>query len=378
MPAFSTRILSNLRDLRDYAQAWDDLWYRSALTSPTMRAELFATHLEHFSPQARIWCPVVEDQHGRPLAALPLVETRFSLLTCGGFPSNQWCGSGDLLLDEAANADAACDTLLAALAHAPWPLFWFDWVAYEEPRWQTLFAALRRINADWETRPSFQVGCVSTTGDWHAYRESWSRNHRRNMARCIKRLDDQGELTTEFLTGLTRTEVERPLREAFEVENRNWKGEQGTSVLQSEGIWKFYLAQACQLADWGQLNVNLLRLAGRPIAAEYGFTAKGTYHPCKIGYDGHYRKESPGKVLHMRVLEHCFLDPVVEQVDFSGPLTKSDSSWLGESYTVGRLMFAPKSYFGRAVMGAYRHVWPAVKRLRGQREEAVTLASVPT
>jgi hypothetical protein len=73
----------------------------------------------------------------------------------------------------------------------------------------------------------------------------------------------------------------------------------------------------------------------------------------------------------MRVLERCFADPAIEQLDFIGPLTQSTASWLGEPYTVGRLMFAPKSYFGRAVMGAYRHVWPAVKRLRGQREPVI-------
>jgi CelD/BcsL family acetyltransferase involved in cellulose biosynthesis len=376
MPAFTTRILTNLRELRDYAQSWDDLWSRSAVTPPTMRAELFAAHVEHFTPHARLWCPVVEDADGRPLAALPLVERRMAMFTCGGFPSNDWSGSGDLLLDEkTSDSAAALDTLVAALTHAPWPLFWFDWAPYESTRWQALHSALQRIGTTWETKPSFEVGRVSTVVDWDTYKASWSRNHRRNMKRFVKRLEEEGPLTTQVLTDLPSAEVEAPLREVFEVENRNWKGTQGTSVLQSEGIWEFYLRQARQLADWGELSLHTLRLGDKPIAAEYGFTAKRVYHPCKIGYDEAYRKESPGNILHMHVIERAAHSRSIDMLDFIGPISQACENWNPGRYTVGRVMFAPRSLFGRAMLGAYRHVWPAVKRMRGVEPPVLSGAS---
>ena len=365
MATLTTRLVTSIRELRTVAETWDDLWRRSAVTSPTMRASLVALHCETFAPAARVWCPMVEDQQGRPLAALPIVESRMGPITCGGFPSNEWSGSGDLLLDESADVAAVCDTLATALLHAPWPVFWFDWAPYETPRWQHFFASLKRIGADWQTRPSFQVGCVDTAGGWDQYRASWSRNHRRNMKRYEKRLEEEGPLAADLLTQLPASEVEQPLRQVFEVESRNWKAEEGTAVLQSEGIWEFYRAQALQLAEWGQLNLHYLRLGGKPIASEYGYTAKGVYHPCKIGYDGAYQKESPGNLLHMHVLEHCFRDPAIQQLDFVGPISRSTESWMTSRYKVGRVMFAPKSFLGRALLGAYRHVWPAIKRLRG-------------
>ena len=374
MPQLTTRFITSVRELREYSEKWDDLWHRTAITPPTMQAEQFAIFMDKFEPHSRLWCPVVEDSEGRPVAALPLIEKRKKWFTCGGAPSNEWSGSGDLFLDESADSSIICDTLANSLAHAPWPLLWLDWIPYSFPRWQALFAAFERRGVTLELSPNFDSGQIDTRGDWETYQASWSRNHRRNMGRYTKRLEEEGELTVDIETNLKPHEVEQPLREVFEVENSNWKGEAGTSVLQTPGIWEFYLQQAQQLAQKGNLNLHVLRLAGKPIASEYGFTAKRTYHPLKIGYDGNYFKESPGNLLHMRVLNWCFNNDSIDMLDFLGPLTQSTSSWKPVPYTVGRVMLAPRSLYGRAILGAYRHVWPAVKRLSGRDVPAVAEA----
>jgi len=365
MSRYSTRILTSADHLRHFADTWDDLWYRSVAAPPTLRAALLAHHLEQFAPRARSWCAVIERADGTAVAALPIVESRRALVACGTMPNNQWSGSGDLLLDESADVDSVCDCLTAAMRHAPWPLFWLEWIPYQSTRWQSLLAAVDRQGGRWETKHSFDVGLVPTAGRWEEYQASWSKNHRRKLKRFEKQLTEIGEVSFEIHDCFNGEEVEQLLREAFEVEDRSWKGEQGTSILQSDGMWDFYLAQAKQLAAWHQLLISLLRVDGRPIASEYGFFAKGVHFACKVGFDGDFQKQSPGNILQARSLERAFGAPAVNAIDFMGPVGQSCESWLPERYAIGKALIAPGRVVGRAMLGAYRHVWPTVKRLRG-------------
>ena len=279
MSNYSIRILTSAQHLRQFTVSWDDLWSRSSAAAPTLRAATLAQHLEQFAGESPAWCAVVERADGAAVAALPIVPSRQALVACGGMPNNEWSGSGDLLLDESGDIASICDCLAAALRHAPWPLFWLEWIPHGTTRWQALLAAVDRQGGRWETKPSFDVGLVPTVSRWDDYQAGWSKNHRRNMKRFEKQLAELGKLTFEIRDRFSGDEVEQFLREAFEVEDRSWKGQQGTSILRSEGMWEFYLRQAKQLAEWRQLRISLLRLDGRPVAVRQGPVLGTAFHP---------------------------------------------------------------------------------------------------
>ena len=84
------RQIQSVGELRAMAPAWDDLWRRSDVTLPVVRAELLAQWLEQFAPGTDFRGLVVEDQ-GQWVAALPLVGRRLGpVLRAGGMPSNEW------------------------------------------------------------------------------------------------------------------------------------------------------------------------------------------------------------------------------------------------------------------------------------------------
>ncbi len=65
--------LRSLEELRAAASDWDDLWRRSEVTFPTMRAELLAQWIEHFAADAEFHAIAVQ-QGGHWVAALPIVR----------------------------------------------------------------------------------------------------------------------------------------------------------------------------------------------------------------------------------------------------------------------------------------------------------------
>jgi CelD/BcsL family acetyltransferase involved in cellulose biosynthesis len=355
--------LTSVADLRADAAAWDDLWQRSDVALPLLRAELLSQWVEHFAPQADFRALVVADQ-SRWIAALPLVSCRVGrLMSAGQLPCNPWAPCGDLLCDAAAvEDDAVMDLLAAAATELPWPLVWCDDATPEAPRWQALLRACERARISAHGHVQRLVGRLEIGEDWNAYQKQLAKSHRQAMNRAARRLAGEGKLQFEMSTKCEPESVEPWLREAFEVENLSWKGASGTSVLRTPGMFEFFAAQARQLAAWGQLETAALRLDGRMLAFVYGYRAKHVSFAHKIGYDPRFSAHSPGQLLFYHILERFHGDGETRALDFMGPMTQSISRWRPETYGVGRVAIAPRRLLGRAAMTVYKNVWRRLRR----------------
>jgi len=371
--------LTSVADLRSEAAAWDDLWQRSDVSLPLVRAELLAQWVEHFAPRADFHALVVADQ-SRWVVALPLVSCRVGrLIPAGGLPCNPWAPCGDLLCDAAAaENDAAMDLLAVAVAGLPWHLLWLNDATPEAPRWQALLRACNRVGISAHSHEQCRVGRIEIDQDWNAYQKQLAKNHRQAMNRAARRLADEGNLQFEMFSQIEPANVEPWLREAFEVENLSWKGQSGTSVLRTPGMFDFFAAQARQLVRWGQLETAALRLDGRMLAFMYGYRAKHVCFAHKIGYDPRFSAHSPGQLLFYRILEQFHGDGETRALDFMSPMTQSLSRWRPATYSVGRVVMAPRRLLGRAAMIAYKNVWRRFRQWRAAAGRVYDPAAVPS
>src|SRR5688572_12426580 len=115
------RIIDTTREIRASAASWDNLWRRSGVELPTKRAALLAQWIDHFSPREAFRAILVED-HGRLVAALPLVSNRLvGIIPVGALPVNCWSGAGDLLLDEDCDRQEVLGCLVDGIRRLPWP-----------------------------------------------------------------------------------------------------------------------------------------------------------------------------------------------------------------------------------------------------------------
>jgi CelD/BcsL family acetyltransferase involved in cellulose biosynthesis len=247
----------------------------------------------------------------------------------------------------------------------PHQVLWLDEVALGVARWQAFWNAANRAGMPVSFQERYPAGVIEIDHDWQAYRASWSFTHRRNMRRAYQKLTARGEPRFELLSGLQPDEVERQLQRGFEIENRSWKGEAGSSVM-ARGVFSYFVRQAKQLAAWGDLRLTFLTLDARPIAFSYGFAGKGVYQTLKIGYDPEYAEFSPGQLLFHDLLERLYHDQRYRRVDTVGLLTQTVAHWRPSRYTVGLAMIAPRRILGRLATFGHKHCWPPLRRLRAR------------
>lgn len=358
------RVLRSSAEIRAVAPAWDDLWARSEVVVPTARAEFVAHWLEHFAPERPTAVVLVEHQ-GRAVAALPLVEQRWSrFVQAGGLPTNPWASHGDLLLDPNAGPEAIEALVNAVGRDTPWPLFNFDPVALEAPRWQAFAAAAGRAGWSLYQQARWRTGVVQVQGAWADYEASLGREHRRNRKRNAQALEKAGGGEFELRSEFNRDEIADLVRIGFEVEDRSWKGAAGSSVLRSPGMLEFFTRSALAAADAGCLELAFLRHAGQPIGFAYGWLAKETHFLPKVGYDESFKQFGPGQLLVMRWLESLFASGRPQTLDFWGELAPWTESWSNASYAVGRIVAAGPSPLGRSLLYAYENWRPRLKQLR--------------
>lgn len=347
------RYLHSIQEVREKAPAWDDLWWRSGVTWPTARAELVAMWLEEFKPHARFLAFAVEDQ-GQLVALLPLVGSRIArYVPIGAFPSSEWGPSGEFLLDLACDTTRAMDLLVAELHTAGWPLIVVQSAIDDARRWALLRAALDRASVPVLCQPKYVAGLVPVVGTWESYRETLSRSHRRKIERLDRQLQRAGELRFRWVPLGTEADVEPLLQRGFEVEDRCWKGAEGTSVLRTPRIRDYYVRQARQLAAWEQAEACFLEIEDRAIAFEYGWSAKGVHHAFKIGYDEAFAHFSPGQQLFYHLLKHLHDARQHRALNCLGPLNQAIHSWRPAAFRVGRMVVATNRT-GKTILAAYK------------------------
>jgi CelD/BcsL family acetyltransferase involved in cellulose biosynthesis len=168
-------------------------------------------------------------------------------------------------------------------------------------------------------------------------------------------MERDGGAALEFHSHFQPSELERLLRLGFEIEDRSWKGEEGSSVLKQPGLFDFTLRQARHYAERGELRLVFLKLAGEPIAFTFQCRSKGTQFCEKLGYDQEFRKYGPGRQMIMRLLQELHADPGCDVLDFAGRFMAWNAEWATRTSPVGRIIAAPAGIAGRTLFEAYRY-----------------------
>jgi CelD/BcsL family acetyltransferase involved in cellulose biosynthesis len=358
MTDLTLRILSSVKELRAAASDWDDLWWRSDVALPTCRAAALALWLEHFAPHDRFHALVVE-RAGKFVGALPLVRKRWNgLFHVAMLPNSPWCVAADLLVDPASDVAAVCDLLADGLRNGPWSLAMLDEVPFTSTHWRTLLSALQAEGSEVDTRLRFLIGQVEIAGDWHSYESSRSKNHRKHFRQMGRRIEEQGPTELVVETTIVPSELARLLRRGCEVEDRSWKGAEGTSILRSPGIYDFYLRLAQQLSQWQGIELHFLQNAESDAAFQLVFAGKGTLFPAKIAYDPALAKFSPWHVLMHRWLESLHAqhaqDGTPSVVDFYGPLMDASSRWSTRTYPLGKALITTAARASKTLFDALK------------------------
>ncbi len=140
---------------------------------------------------------------------------------------------------------------------------------------------------------------------------------RREMKRKIRRLSEDGDL--ELVSINDHTKIEQYLPTFFDIENNNWKGKMGTSILKSPYL-PFFEQMALYLSERKKFHLYLLKIKKVFVSGIYAVIDNDTLYFVKIGYDENYAKYSPSLVLFYLVFEQLTKQYQIQYIDFFGPI----------------------------------------------------------
>jgi CelD/BcsL family acetyltransferase involved in cellulose biosynthesis len=142
-------------------------------------------------------------------------------------------------------------------------------------------------------------------GTWDELVAAQSRNHRSEIRRRRKRLEEHGRLA---LRTATRSELDQDLERFFKLEAAGWKGRDGTAVLQDPAAHELYTSFAHAAAAAGWLRLRFLDLEGVAVAADLSCAVGGTEFLLKTCFDESRSRLGPGAVLRAEALRAAIND----------------------------------------------------------------------
>lgn len=270
-------------------------------------------------------------RNGRVVALLPLVQRRARLRSALNFHTPQ---SG-LLAENAAAAQA----LLQALFHSG--------------AREVVLAALDSTGPDPDLceRSALSHGyralvlrheaacSIPLDGTWAAYEKTLGRDVTRDVQRRRRRLQELGEYAIEVCDGAH--ELDSKLQLGFELEGSGWKRRNGTAIVSDPRVERFYLELAQWAANENLLRLCFLRVNGQALAMQYALEHRGTWYLLKCGYDEHFHRLSPGKVLLHELIRHCF-ERGMRNIELCGDVEEHKQRWNPRMRTLQRIhLYAP-------------------------------------
>jgi GNAT acetyltransferase-like protein len=150
--------------------------------------------------------------------------------------------------------------------------------------------------------------------------EYWGKRNKKlvqDLARRRRRLEEK-KVPIELLIVQDPVNIEESIRQYAQLEERGWKGRQGTAVTFGGRQGLFYreiLDYFCKRGEGicFQLLINRIIVASRLCAMR-----DGKLFMLKTTYDENYKEVAPGLLLHYEILKYLFTQGDIKVIEFYG------------------------------------------------------------
>ena len=303
--------INDLSELESLRLHWQLLLSETRQASFFQSLDWLQVYWEHFGHDQRLRVLVAYSE-GSPMGILPLCvrreRTRAGIVRCLTYPLSDW---GSFFGPIGPNPTL---TLRAAMAYLQrrdrdWDLLDPRWVDNDGCDHRRTELAMRSAGF----HPKKQLWAESAEIDfrtgWDAYWESRDTKFRRNVRRQERRLEELGEVEhVRYRPEGAMVGDSSPMwglyDECVAVAARSWQGSSTSgTTLSHESVRDFLQDAHMAAAAAGALDLNLLRLDGRPIAFVYNYHHEGRLFGLRMGYDPEFARCGPGAVLLRRLVE---------------------------------------------------------------------------
>ncbi len=184
----------------------------------------------------------------------------------------------------------------------------------------------RRLQSGvWLRTESAGTPVLRLKSGWRDFYESLSSKRRYDHRRALKNANAIGE---------TRFDAYRPAPEhtprlldiAFDIEDKSWKGRNGSSLRKNAKLARFFHVYAAHTSSQGCLRIFFQHIADTPVAMAICIEKYDALWFLKIGYDEEYRRCSPGMILLMNIVKQCY-EKKLSRIEHLGTFEPWLSPW---------------------------------------------------
>lgn len=256
--------------------------------------------------------------------------------------------------DEAARAIAG-----AVAARRPRVLELFGAPA-DDPSFAAFARGISDAGMHTVAEPQYVSPIVDTVGTFEEWRAETKPRWRANLERYRRKMER--DYDADFAIVVEPSDLAAELGEGLRLEAAGWKGEAGTAIRSDESTDRFYREIATTFLARGDLRFTRIVLDGETVAFNYGLLFNGRLYSLKSAYDERFRKQSPGLVMRLAMIERCF-----ETGLQAHELLGEEMEWKAKFATSGRrhVMFRayPRWGLGLARLAYRRTLRPRIKRV---------------
>ena len=364
MQELITDTVKSIEDFSHYRQPWNQLWDQSNAYEPLSRCEGLQLWVKQFADRANFSAILVWNGD-QLVGGLPLIRSQKRGIKLLKLPNNEWVNAGELMVRSDYCVDAVVTEIVKSLGAMAESIICFNGIRFQSEAWATFSKQIQNNGGQVGILRTEEVGVIEIANDWDSYFKNLSGNHRSTVRRAEKKARKSGELSLLTFRDLSTEDCQKWMNTAFEIENRSWKRENATSILASDGMAEFYLAEAEIARQAGLLELWFLMLDDQAIAFEYCHRAKGICLSYKIGYDEAFKTLAPGKVLRKLQLESLHTNIPNSVLDTKGILCSTKAKWVTKTYQTGRLLAAVNGHIPKMLIGAYLQARPIIQQFRG-------------
>lgn len=153
---------------------------------------------------------------------------------------------------------------------------------------------------------------LDVRGDFASYLAPL-KSMRRNLKRFRRRLEDRGNLTVEIQSGSQASDQFLP--EFLALEALGWKGRSGTAILHNPDLELFFADVVKRFAEEGRLEWHIMRLSGRPVAAQLAFRCGAALVLAKWAFNEDFADCRLGTLLTEETLKEAFARPEISEIN---------------------------------------------------------------
>jgi CelD/BcsL family acetyltransferase involved in cellulose biosynthesis len=307
--------IHDIEQLAEYRLEWGELLETTPVATFFQSLEWLETYWRHYGATQRLRTMIVFADD-RVVGIVPLVvrleTTRIGQVRVLTYPLHDW-GSfyGPIGPDTDLILAAACDHIHRT--PRDWDIF--------ELRWQGAIGTDPRqaeramLHAGFCAYPTVwdRTAIVEMSGSWESYWASRKSAWLQRFRHCERKLAEQGEISYVRYRPAGRSHGDGSPRwdlydACEEIARRSWQGSatDGTT-LSHEPVREFLRETHEAAAAAGAVDLNLLLLAGQPVAFLYNYYSRGYVYGLRCGYDAQQSREGAGNVLFARALHDSFI-----------------------------------------------------------------------